>query len=156
MEIWKDIPILGLENYEVSDIGNIRHKNNKKNLRFTSNKRTGHLNICINLSFGGKKSFQVHRIVAISFLGLQENKVVNHKNNISYDNKLDNLEWLEPKENSKHYFSKFHIYKTDRKVLSIYRIENIFNSKEWNSAEEFYKELIKLGNESFDNFNNPS
>lgn len=53
---------------------------------------------------GTTKKYYVHRLVAITFLGLPEtdNLQVNHKNSIRDCNHYTNLEWVTPKENTYH------------------------------------------------------
>ena len=58
----------------------------------------------ISLSKKGKVVQKlVHRIVAKAFIKNPKNKPeVNHKNKNTYDNTVDNLEWVTSKENDMH------------------------------------------------------
>ena len=50
-----------------------------------------------------KKSFYLHRLLAIAFIENIQNKLyVNHKNGVKLDNRLVNLEWCTQEENIKH------------------------------------------------------
>jgi hypothetical protein len=49
------------------------------------------------------KSYLVHRLLAIQFIDNPERKpFINHKNGIKDDNRLENLEWVTAKENTRH------------------------------------------------------
>lgn len=108
-EIWKNIA--GYTNYyQISDLGNvkslsrkdsIRHNLKEKVLKFGLG-RSGYysVNLCKNSNV---KQFQVHRLVAQTFILNPDNKPeVNHKNGVKINNRVENLEWVTSKENSKH------------------------------------------------------
>ena len=48
------------------------------------------------------KTYRVHRIVAIAFLGDRDGLVVNHKDNYGYNNRAENLEWTTVSDNLNH------------------------------------------------------
>src|SRR6185312_15178506 len=113
--------------FEVSSEGRVRGRHrefvNKKNARQVVNgsmltpaiDRYGYMNVTLTIC--GKKHYKrVHRLVAETFIAKPDGKnVVNHKNGIKTDNRLDNLEWVTDIENLSHahlalgYKSKFGI-----------------------------------------------
>lgn len=97
MENWKKIQ--HFENYEVSDLGNVR---NSRFRILNPGKSRGYLKVGLFKNGKGKNYF-IHRLVAQAFIPNPENKPqVNHINGITSDNRLCNLEYNTPKENIKH------------------------------------------------------
>jgi len=113
MEIWKDIK--GYEGlYQVSNLGRVkslpREVNYRHGKRFTKekilnnqlNRNTGYYHIVLTVN-NNKKSIQIHRELCRCFFdSFDELKVVNHKNGIKTDNRLQNLEMVTFKENTIH------------------------------------------------------
>ena len=95
MEEYLDIKYY--ENYEVSDLGNVRNKITWKILK--PRLRRGYY--CVSLCKEGKVTTRyVHRLVCESFLENPERKPnVDHINNNKLNNNLKNLRWCNQKEN---------------------------------------------------------
>ena len=87
------------QKYEVSNLGKVRKKSTKREL-------VGHLTRGYH-RVGLTKNYRtinksVHKLVLQSFVGNKEGLVVNHKNGIKTDNRLENLEWVTVSENTQH------------------------------------------------------
>jgi hypothetical protein len=68
--------------------------------------RTGYPCVGIRDEEGVRHYFSVHRLVAEAFLAPVEGKtLVNHKNGIKTDNRVENLEWCDYTENMRHAFA---------------------------------------------------
>ena len=92
-EIWK--LITGYDGkYEVSDFGNVRNAKTGRIMKLQNH--NGYLRVSLNNN--GKKLWLVHRLVLETFLPI-DGKEVNHKNHITSDNRLENLEWCTRSEN---------------------------------------------------------
>uniref|UniRef100_A0A6C0EQA4 HNH nuclease domain-containing protein n=1 Tax=viral metagenome TaxID=1070528 RepID=A0A6C0EQA4_9ZZZZ len=131
MEEWKIIN--EYPNYYVSNLGNIKNIKTGKILHPTI--KSGYYNIVLTNN-KKKKSFKVHRLVAIAFLNNFENKTdVNHKDKNKLNNNLHNLEWMTRRENNIHRCDGIKISCNKNKV--ILRIDNNTNEilEKYNSIQ---------------------
>jgi len=94
VEIFRNIPLDGYDNFQVSNYGNIRNSKTNKELASFSDK-DGYC--VITLKIGDKnKQVKVHRLVGIT------KPCINHKDGVKTNNFVDNLEWVTWKENASH------------------------------------------------------
>lgn len=113
-EIWKDIK--GYEGlYQVSNLGRIKSLKRQREVNLMySTKATvperilkygtsqGYLAVTLAKNKVNTK-IRVHKLVALNFIPNPENKPhINHKDGNKHNNSVDNLEWVTPKENTKH------------------------------------------------------
>ena len=98
MEEWRGIN--EFPNYNVSNFGNIMNVKTNKTLKLLV--KGGYCQISL-VNEVCKKTFKIHRLVAMAFIENSKNKSdVNHKNKIKTDNTLLNLEWMTHAENMQH------------------------------------------------------
>ena len=101
MEIWKKIE--GYENYEVSNLGNVKSLNylrtGKEQILKPAKMKNGYSYVFLSKN-GKGKIYRVHRLVWEAFNGrIPEGYQVNHINERKNDNRLENLNLMTPKEN---------------------------------------------------------
>lgn len=92
-ELWK--PVVGFEDYQVSDLGNVRsHKNGNERLLKQQLHDFGHLRVTLSDGQGTVRRLYVHCLVADAFIGPKpEGNVVRHKNDVKSDNRAANLHY---------------------------------------------------------------
>lgn len=88
--------------YRVSNYGEVYSEKSGRLLKQTPN-TDGYLKTSLIMEDSTRKSFFVHRLVAILFIHNPENNVeVNHKDGNKTNNKYFNLEWCTHSENLQH------------------------------------------------------
>lgn len=98
-EQWKDIA--DFDNYEVSDLGNVRNKTTGKILKPL--KKNGYLYVDL-YNNGDSKHKYIHRLVANSFIPNPLNlPQVNHKDCNRANNNVDNVEWCSAQYNNEYF-----------------------------------------------------
>ena len=105
-EIWKSVPDTN-DNYQVSNLGNVRSRHNKYTHKIDDYKllkpyktKKGYLSVKIKEH---KTARPVHRLVAQAFIPNLENKPqVNHIDGSKENNNVNNLEWCTNQENCIH------------------------------------------------------
>jgi HNH endonuclease/NUMOD4 motif len=133
-EIWKSLK--GIvecgDNYEISNLGNVRNATTKKLLSFWYDK-DGYSRVTIQL-MGKRKNYGVHRLVALAFLPNIDNKpTVNHNDANKKNNNVSNLEWATHQEQVDHL--------DDNNLRSMPKGEDWYNSK---LTEEKVREIFSL------------
>jgi len=91
-------PIVDFENYEISNLGNVRNIKTEKILKNCINNE-GYYQV--NLYKDKKRTTKtIHQLVANTFIENPENKFcVDHINNDKLDNNVNNLRWATSNEN---------------------------------------------------------
>lgn len=147
-EIWKDV--IGYEEqYQVSNLGNIRSKNRvivdslgrkrklqSQKIRIQTSK-TGYKQVLLHKD-GEMRTHLVHRLVAEAFIPKTETNKneINHKDENKSNNTVDNLEWCDHKYNIN--FGT-RTEKTSKKVYQYTKVSKKIN--EYQSAWEVHRQL---------------
>jgi len=94
-------PIPNYPNYSITEDGKVWSNLSSKFLKAGLGK-VGYYVVALHKD-NKQKTFNIHRLVAESFINNDFNKgYVNHINGIKTDNKVENLEWVTAKENNIH------------------------------------------------------
>jgi hypothetical protein len=98
-ERWVEIP--GYPGYAASDLGRVKNLKRDAVLSGTLTKE-GYWQVCIR-KVDRRTVAYVHRLVAFAFLGpAPDGFVVNHKNAVKTDCRVENLEWVSVRDNVRH------------------------------------------------------
>ncbi len=140
-EEWR--PVAGYEDiYIISNLGNVRRVGRfaqGKNLKLVKQK-SGYLAITLNVK--GVVCKRLHRLLAQAFIPNPGGKLfVNHKNGVKDDNRIENLEWVTPSENSKHALLSRTSHR-NRKPRGVYQRSKTC----WRAVIGIDGEKIRLGN----------
>lgn len=95
-ELWKKI--INIDNYEISNFGNVRNLKNRNLLKKTIKNGYYYVNLY-------DKSYRINKLVATHYLvnDNPESKIyVNHIDGDKFNNHVDNLEFITPSNNVKH------------------------------------------------------
>lgn len=130
-EIWKSIPNYE-ELYEVSDLGRVRRRKDNSFLKvFTDKKEYRRVKL-------KSKQFGIHQLVAMAFLDhipCGVFKVVDHINEIRWDNRLTNLQILSNREN---------VVKSRKLKRELTGITYIRSQNKWKASIQLNKKLYYL------------
>lgn len=138
MEQWKDIK--GYEGlYQVSNLGRVKSFYNGKEQIMKGAKRRGYPSVKLTKD-KKEKWWTIHRLVAEAFIPNPDNlPMINHKNEIKTDNRVENLEWCTAKYNT-NYGSRNEKVSNKRKNDS--QSKTVF---QYTLDGEFIKEYPSLG-----------
>jgi hypothetical protein len=142
-EIWKEI--IGFENYQISNFGNVIGKEVKtsfgcgykiypnRNVKQWKCKKGYCYVTLLNLKL--KKNLSIHRLVALHFIENTENKPqVNHKDGNKQNNHISNLEWATAKENLLHAM--------ENNLNNISGVNNYLSKLTWEDVFEIRKSTL--------------
>ena len=137
MENW--IRIRGFEIYSVSDLGRVKNEETGRILkpRISNHGTNKHAKVKLSMKKWGGGAYEkfVHRLVADTFIReLTKDDIVNHKNGVQTDNRLENLEICDLSENGRHSFAL-------RSKMS--RFEAVFIPVENSSYQGLYISISK-------------
>lgn len=112
IEEWKSLDIIDYPDYEISSFGQVksiervviysdgRKRTFPEKILKLSKGKNNYLKVCLYQK-GKGKTFTVHQLVAQTFIPNPENlPMINHKNEIKTDNRVENLEFCTAKHNS--------------------------------------------------------
>lgn len=119
LEIWLPIDnYVGL--YEISNFGRVKSLPRKMNNKVVKEKilnesygANGYQKVSL-ANYGKMKTFLVHRLVALAFLGDKGHLQVNHKDLNPKNNHVSNLEWVTQSENNFHKWENGSIKKSSK------------------------------------------
>lgn len=156
-ELW--VPLKEYKGIKVSSVGRIKKAANKRRkeriLTVFPKDRDGYYRCSVQKLDGTWTSQPVHRLVAKAFIPNAQNKeAVNHIDGNRTNNRVENLEWVTPKENVIHSF-RFGVRKKCKQVpkktiLTDFQISQIDNLRKIYTVNQ----LSKLFNITYQSLKN--
>lgn len=117
----RQIDIKGFETYQITDDGRVWSK--KSNMwRKPSYNKDGYLVVLLYDRYGRRHNKPIHRLVAEAFIPNLENKpCVDHINTVRTDNRVENLRWVDWKENSNNELTIQKLYDHKRSCKKVFQ-----------------------------------
>ena len=144
-EIWKDIPEYEGK-YQASNLGRIKslNYNGTGKEKLLSIQKTGNYNHIILNKNGKKKNYSIQKLIALTFIPNPNNyKEINHKDENTRNNHVDNLEWCTHTYNINYGTRKAKVKEKLSIKINQYDLKNNF-IKTWdcmNDAIRYYKNI---------------
>ena len=139
IEIWK--PIFGFDGYMVSNFGRVKSLKNGKERILKPWETCGYLQVLLSQ---GKKTYHklVHRLVAEAFVPNDDifKVEVNHKDENTFNNLVENLEWCDRTYNNNYGTRNERVSKIQSMVVLQYSLDGTL-IREWKSASEAARQL---------------
>lgn len=117
--------------YYITEDGKCYNEKTGKYLKGQENYKNHYFSYNITLPDGSKKRLYAHRLVADAFLKKPQDKnknQINHIDGNKLNNKVDNLEWVTPQENSRHAleselrkFKHVYCFNKDKQLVAEYK-----------------------------------
>lgn len=146
--MWKQIENL---DYEINEQGIVRRISTKR-IKKSFKRKDGYIEIQLYKTKYDKINYQLHRLIAISFLPNPNHKqYINHKDSNRENNSLDNLEWVTFQENVIHgYTSGYASNKGSKNGFSILNEEQVLEIRKRKVEENLtYQKLAEIYNVSY-------
>lgn len=137
IEVFKDVPNYeGI--YKVSNFGNVKSLKWNKEVILKQGISNGYLAVNLRKE-NNSKSVKIHVLVAMAFLNFKPNKqvlIIDHKNGVRTDNRLENLQIVTQRENIQNY------HKSRKGQIGADWHEQ---TKKWRSRIYINKRIVHLG-----------
>tara|TARA_R110002153_G_scaffold157939_3_gene309989 strand:+ start:1463 stop:1912 length:450 start_codon:yes stop_codon:yes gene_type:complete len=141
--------IVGYENYLIYEDGRVQNKKTKRYLKSWISDGYYHVELRKD---GKRKSYRVHRLIALYYIPNPENKKeVDHINRDRADNRIENLRWATKSENNQnkgcHKNNKLGIKNICLECKSSYKYQKKFRGQKISKRFKTLEEAIQFKNE---------
>lgn len=146
--MWKQIENL---DYEINSEGIVRRISTKR-IKKSFKRTDGYIGIQLYLAKDKIKNYQLHRLIANTFIPNPESKqYVNHKDSNRENNLLNNLEWVTFEENVKHgYELGYASNKGSKNGFSVLTEDKVLEIRKRREDEKIsYQKLAEIYNVSY-------